>query len=472
MLNKLLDFRLKDIKKYSLIILLSPIFLNSTINILSNVDFLQTIDNNLSNLFSFFLAVIFYYYLSSSIKQLFNLNSMSLSIVFFFTSFFIIDLVFLPITKLFSFSNTFYFTISLWIVIFLIKLKNIKIIFMIISYFCLRLFNYIYIDNLYLKNEYIELNTDVSLQWFPLAKIIYENNFFFGLENNLIEGQGLFLSYIQSLIHLINFHTEEFLFFNLNSNIFILFGILLIFDLQIHYKNKIFSSFVLILLLFNNDWLYYLLVNSLMLEGLVSFFIAVYIFNFVKFKESRAKFSNLFYLFFGTMALTKQFVSLTFLLFCLIGFIIFKNKINFLVAFIPFTLNNVYQFIYLRKTNYVTYTNDLDYVDLFLDILFFRDLNIHNIYLIIRNFWIDKPTSLIFIYFFLFLLFNVLVNKKNTEIYYLKNFFIIVNIVLVFILYISYWQNIELESSYRYILNMFYLIYIGLISDLDSFEKI
>lgn len=181
MLNKLLDFRLKDIKKYSLIILLSPIFLNSTINILSNVDFLQTIDNNLSNLFSFFLAVIFYYYLSSSIKQLFNLNSMSLSIVFFFTSFFIIDLVFLPITKLFSFSNTFYFTISLWIVIFLIKLKNIKIIFMIISYFCLRLFNYIYIDNLYLKNEYIELNTDVSLQWFPLAKIIYENNFFFRL---------------------------------------------------------------------------------------------------------------------------------------------------------------------------------------------------------------------------------------------------------------------------------------------------
>ena len=109
---------------------------------------------------------------------------------------------------------------------------------------------------------------------------------------------------------------------------------------------------------------------------------------------------------------------------------------------------------------------------MFLDILFFRDLNIHNIYLIIRNFWIDKPTSLIFIYFFLFLLFNVLVNKKNTEIYYLKNFFIIVNIVLVFILYISYWQNIELESSYRYILNMFYLIYIGLISDLDSFEKI
>tara|TARA_B100000989_G_C19504762_1_gene455968 strand:+ start:291 stop:1709 length:1419 start_codon:yes stop_codon:yes gene_type:complete len=472
MLNKLLDFGLKGFKKYSLIILLSPIFLNSTINILSNVNLLQIINNNLLNLFSFFLAAIFYYYLSSSIKQLFNLNSMSLSIVFFFTSFFIIDLVFLPITKLFSFSNTFYFTVSLWIITFLTKFKNIKIIFMIISYFCLRLFNYIYIDNLHLKNEYIELNTDVSLQWLPLAKIIYENNFFFGLENNLIEGQGLFLSYIQSLIHLLNFHTEEFLFFNLNSNIFILFGILLIFDLQIDYKNKIFSSFVLILLLFNNDWLYYLLVNSLMLEGLVSFFIAVYIFNFVKYKELGAKFSNLFYLFFGTMALTKQFVSLTFLLFCLTGLIIYKNRINFLVAFIPFTLNNIYQFIYLRKTNYVTYTNDLDYVDLFLDILFFRDLNLHNIYLIIRNFWIDKPTSLIFIYFFLFLLFNVLVNNKNTEIYYLKNFFIIVNIFLVFILYISYWQNIELESSYRYILNMFYLIYIGLISDLDSFEKI
>tara|TARA_B100000886_G_scaffold70307_1_gene44617 strand:+ start:3171 stop:4199 length:1029 start_codon:yes stop_codon:yes gene_type:complete len=340
-----------------------------------------------------------------------------------------------------------------------------------ISYFSLRLFNNIYFKNIALKNEYVELNTDVTVQWFPLAKIIYENNYFFALENNLIEGQSLFLSYIQSLINFINFQTKEFLFFNLNSNIFILFGILLIFDLQIEYKNKIFSSLVLIFLFLNNDWLYYLFVNSLMLEGLVSFFIAAYLVNFDRFKESNGSLSNIYFLFFGTMALTKQFVSLTFLLFCFIGLVIYKNKTNYFVALIPFGLKSFYQFIYFRKSHYATYTNDLDYVDLIFDIILFRDLNLNNIFLIVKTFWTDKPTSLIFVYFFLFLIFNLFKTRNVNQIYLSKNLFIVSNIFFVFILYISYWQNIELESSYRYILNMFNLVYLGLISDLDSFEK-
>ena len=471
MFNNLSNYKIINLKKYSLIVLLSPIILNSIINILSTVNLKQIIENNLMNICSFFLAVLFYYCLSSSINNLLSLNSRSLSLVFFFTSFFIIDLIFLPITKLFLFSNTFYVTIIIWLLIFILKLKPLRVIYLMISYFSLRLFNNIYFKNIALKNEYIELNTDVTVQWFPLAKIIYENNYFFALENNLIEGQSLFLSYIQSLINFINFQTKEFLFFNLNSNIFILFGILLIFDLQIEYKNKIFSSLVLIFLFLNNDWLYYLFVNSLMLEGLVSFFIAAYLVNFDRFKESNGSLSNIYYLFFGTMALTKQFVSLTFLLFCFIGLVIYKNKANYLVALIPFVLKSFYQFIYFRETHYATYTNDLDYVDLIFDIILFRDLNLDNIFLIVKNFWIDKPTSLIFVYFFLFLIFNLFKTRNVNQIYLSKNLFIVSNIFFVFILYISYWQNIELESSYRYILNMFNLVYLGLISDLDSFEK-
>ena len=208
-----------------------------------------------------------------------------------------------------------------------------------------------------------------------------------------------------------------------------------------------------------------------MLEGLVSFFIAAYLVNFDRFKESNGSLSNIYYLFFGTMALTKQFVSLTFLLFCFIGLVIYKNKANYLVALIPFVLKSFYQFIYFRETHYATYTNDLDYVDLIFDIILFRDLNLDNIFLIVKNFWIDKPTSLIFVYFFLFLIFNLFKTRNVNQIYLSKNLFIVSNIFFVFILYISYWQNIELESSYRYILNMFNLVYLGLISDLDSFEK-
>ncbi len=471
MFDKLSNYKMINFKKNALIVLLSPIIVNSLMNTFSLVNFRHIVENNFMNLISFFLAIIFYYYLSNSINNLLSLNSMSLSLACFLTSFFIIDLIFLPFTKLFPFSNTFYTTIIIWFIVFISKRMYLRVIYLMILYFCLRIFNSIYLENISLKNEYVELNTDVIVQWLPLAKIIYENNFFFALQNNLIEGQGLFLSYIQSLIHFINFQTAEFLFFNLNSNIFILFGILLIFDLQIDYKNKIFSSCVLILLLLNNDWLYYLFVNSLMLEGIVSFFIAAYFINFNKSKFYDKRLCNLYYLFFGTMALTKQFVSLTFLLFCLMGLTFYKNKVNFLFALVPFSLNSFYQFIYFRKSNYFTYTNDLNYIDFFLDIILFRDLNLSNILLIVKNFWIDKPTSIIFIYFFLFLLLNLSKPKKNIQEYLLKNIFIVLNISFVFILYISYWQNIELQSSYRYILNMFYLVYLSLISDLDSFEK-
>ena len=50
------------------------------------------------------------------------------------------------------------------------------------------------------NSTYKELNTDVLAQWLDLASMIYENNYFFALENNLIEGQGLLPSYIQALL--------------------------------------------------------------------------------------------------------------------------------------------------------------------------------------------------------------------------------------------------------------------------------
>ena len=70
------------------------------------------------------------------------------------------------------------------------------------------------------------------------------------------------------------------------------------------------------------------------------------------------------------MALTKQFVSLTFLLFCLIGFITLKNEDQLSCSFHSFYFKQCLSIYIFMKTNYVTYTNDLDYVDLFLDILF------------------------------------------------------------------------------------------------------
>ena len=50
------------------------------------------------------------------------------------------------------------------------------------------------------NSNYQELNTDVPVQWFGIASMIFEENYYFALKNNLIEGQGLLPSYIQALM--------------------------------------------------------------------------------------------------------------------------------------------------------------------------------------------------------------------------------------------------------------------------------
>ena len=142
-----------------------------------------------------------------------------------------------------------------------------------ISYFLFRFFNNHFFEVLSNNSSYQELNTDVPYQWKELATMIYNENYFFSLVNNPINGQGLLVSYIQSLMLKINFYPENFIFIKTNYNLFLFFTFLLIFDLKIEKKNKVISCLVFALFLINNDWLYYLLTNSLMLEGIVSFFL-------------------------------------------------------------------------------------------------------------------------------------------------------------------------------------------------------
>ena len=66
----------------------------------------------------------------------------------------------------------------------------------------MRIYNWLNFDLISSKHNFVELNTDVNIQWFPLAKLIHENNYFYALENNLIEGQALFIFYLQSIFRL------------------------------------------------------------------------------------------------------------------------------------------------------------------------------------------------------------------------------------------------------------------------------
>lgn len=464
---------LKNILKKNLtIVLFLPILFNSLFNIFK-LDFAKIITNqSLFKFGSFLITSLFFTTLGYYLKKTLKINSMSLSIVFFLSSFYLFDLFFLVFTKNYFSRQTFYLVFFVWAIFMLTRLEKRDLFILSTSFFVMRLFNRLNITTISDKSVYADLNTDVEVQWLPIAKMIYENNYFYAIQNNIIDGQSIFLSYIQTVIMRLNFDILDFYFIQINANILLFISLIIIFDLEITLKNKIFSALTLFLFLINSDWLFYLFANSLMLEGLLNILVATYFFNIKKYLNCGNKMSKLFFLMFGTLALTKQFVATLSLVFFFLLIVFLKNRKTIIFSFIPISVNLFYKNLYFDSANYITYTSDLDYKDLILDFLYLRDLEFGNISKIILNLWIDKPLIIILIYFLLILFFAVNRSFKIEKDEILILGFILINTLFVFLLYISYWKNIEIQSSYRYILNVFYLIYLFLVLNFDKFERI
>ena len=94
----------------------------------------------------------------------------------------------------------------------------------------------------------------------------------------------------------------------------------------------------------------------------------------------------------------------------------------------------------------------------------FTNLNFKNINLIFKDFYqLDKVITLLLFILFILSLFKLWRFRYFTN----SSFVILINILFVFYLYISIWQDKELESAYRYILsflNLFFFLYIDQIN--------
>ena len=148
---------------------------------------------------------------------------------------------------------------------FLFIKKYIDIFLLSIIYTILRIYNNLFLVNLLNKNDFKELNTDVTVQWLPIAESIYQEGYYFAFTNNIIENQSLLPSYIQTLIFKINFNLSIFEFIQPNSYLVVFLTILIFIDLEISKKNKTLTIGIFLILIINNEWLFYLISNSLML---------------------------------------------------------------------------------------------------------------------------------------------------------------------------------------------------------------
>ena len=460
------------IKSNLLIIFFLPVIINTLLNIFETANLKIFNEISFSKFGSFILGTLFFIYLSNFLNNQYLLGGKSIGLVLFLTSYFIFDTVFLFISKNFNFKFTFMFVSLLWCVLIIYKTKSIvEITKILLLFFIYRIFNYFFFAEIANNSNYQELNTDVPAQWFGIASMIFEENYYFALKNNLIEGQGLLPSYIQALMLEMGFNLEKFQFIQINSYLFLTFTILLITDLKISKKNKIASSIFFIAIIINNDWLAYLMVNSLMIEGIVSFLISVYLYNFIQMSKSNNIKSFIFFLSFGGMVLTKNFISIISLMLIISSVFLLRKNVFLIGGFIIYGFNLFYQKIYFSQLQSVAYTSDINFKDLFLDFIYLRDLDFTNIRNIIDQFLIDKPTTYLVIGFLILNILGLFKNRFNLQTDELLFFVVLLNYILVNLLYISYWRDIEYESSYRYIVVCFHLIFISLLSRFSKFEN-
>tara|TARA_B000000565_G_scaffold41440_1_gene27595 strand:- start:17459 stop:18766 length:1308 start_codon:yes stop_codon:yes gene_type:complete len=430
-------------------------------------DFIEKI--NYFDIVSGILLFIYLILFGQLVDKLFSFQNISISIIFYLFSFFIIDVAILFFYHNLSFSQVFVFTNIVWLSYFLIKKRDLKFVFYIaLSYFSLNYF----INNFktfLTKNN--NLLGDVDAVFFDQALNIYENSYYFSISNYIMEGYPQFISYFQSLFLRISTNTNVYDYYSFTSHIIFYLSILFFFELKIGFKNKVLISVLFSFLILNSLWLQFLFTSSLMSEGIVSLFTAVlifYVFDNIE-RNNFVDYLSIFLL--GFLYFSKQFNS-SIVLFSIIVLIFYKEKkLLTAIGFSGFLLKEllfVFVFPEISKEHHI---RQIDLQDTFIDLLILRDLKFENILLILKNLWIDKPiTILLLIFYMTFLLNSVILKKVNTSdilLFLLVN----LNLILIFSLYISAWQNMELESPIRYILNFFHLTLVCIFLNLKKIPK-
>lgn len=463
------------IKKNLLLIFVFPIIANFLINMFNGkIILFNYFYTNKTALIVFLLNAYFYYLISLNIKNSLKINSKFLSLTYFLTSFFIIDYIFFPITRYLSSKIIFNIVILIWL-IFLVskKLSFKKLIFLSILYIFTQTLNYISFEKLKMTSNFLELNTDVQVQWFPLAQMINSNNLYFAFSNNLIDGQGLYLSYIQSLIFRINFYFFDFQFIRLNSNLIIVFCLIFISDLNLSLKNKVIFGITLLTFILNSDWLNYLFFDSLMLEGLVSIFFVGYVNNLEKYKDCKLNFNAaLFYLCFSTLFLSKQFISLITLLILIFIFIKYKN-LNVLVGLFFISLDYFFKKKYTPSVDSFEYLKGTNIFQLAQDLIKLNNLELNNIIKILNQILLDKPFSYIMLLVLgsIFSKFLLKIKISKSFEFYILSSVIILNFIFILLLYIVWWKDFGIQSSYRYLLNLLFCKFLILFYFFENLEK-
>ena len=451
--------KLKEKKSLVILLLFSPLFANYLYNFFI-VDKLYVniqVEKLLGYLLSVFFS-IFLYQIGIKIKKYLNLSYVGTGIVIFLTSFFIFDKTFLFLLKNISSNISFFIVISLWLIFFIYK--NYKDIYPLTLYYLIFFLSQRILTNYFKLSESEFLTSDEKYFWLPVSRNIYEFNLYEALLNNPLPSYGLMVGHVHATLNRFFSYSESFLYYPAYKNVLFFLTVYFIFELDANKASKVIGSLIFLVIVLTSDWFTYLFFNSLLAESISSYFFGLL---FLEIFKNKNNIQNIVFFSLGFLYFSKQFISLFAILIGVYAVVKFNKNVK--IYFLIFTgiiidfLNSLFLKTPITWRMYTdSFRSDATTGE--------GGINFQNIINIIQQFLIDRPMSyFIFIVFmiFLYLFFQSGIYDKDLLL------LILTNTILVFLLYIFVWTNVEYESSYRYLLNIFHIILVFFISTLNIF---
>ncbi len=444
-----------NLKKNYLYILFFPLFLNFFYNFLTTSPVEKLLNFNYYDLISSLLLFLFLILIGKLIKNSLQLVNKSVSIVLYLLSFFIADNIFTILSFGTNHFIVFLIVNSFWLIFLLSKkTKILDLTFLILSIVLLNLYNHVFFNNLSKNKNVIGDVKDVHLQ---NVQNLYEKGYLYSMNNSTLEGYPQLVAYFQATLNRLSMSIETFS--NLSSAVNVLFflTLLLVYETKISNFGKFIMGMTFTVLIYNSEWLKLIFVDSLMTEGTLSYLLAAILMGVVQTKNKGSKNLRLVFLLLGTLYLAKQFISLLSLI-SVIYFLFLKETRKFAVfGFFGLILKELSFVTVFKNLTKNYHLKQIDLIDTFFDLILFRDLKISNVQTILRNLFLDKPSFLIFVIFFILLGILILNKKAFNQDLVLYSSIVLINFLLVFLLYVSVWRNMELESPIRYFLNLLHL---------------
>lgn len=451
-------------KKNVIYLLTLPLVLNNLFNIF-NGRFYFGFQNSSTKveLYNFILALflfIFYTYFGKVLKKIFKTQLISSAIIIFWLLIFCLENSFLFITHHVKFDIYIFIVFIFSLVYFFIKRIQInEILFIFLSFIVLKIVFFATISNFQDMNlNYEQLYTsDEKVLWFPAIESIFNKNYYSVLINNPFPGYGLLTAYIGAINSFLLLGFGTFKYYLAINYLFIFLFILFLFEICKSKKSFIFLFISFGSVILSSHWFTYVFFGSLLSEVISSFCFGV-LFTEIVTSKNKSSFNFVFLVVnFGFLFYSRQFISTLVILFV----IFFAIKLKKLAVFLGLyaAVLKILQSLILPNILIDPYINEKEFSQLL--------FNFSNVYKMLKQILIDKPLVYLLFIFVILILLNLKYQIKFIEFH----LFQLLNFLFVVALMIFIWRKDDVQSSYRYLLNSFYLIIYPVSNALDDWFK-